>query len=294
MRRSLWCGGTSHFDPSLRDRRDSSSAVVMSSNALAISQICSRGRFFSSPNARAGPKQKRPGLSTRPLQTLIRRFCVAKTQLAFFTNTGLPTFFSIARFRSSARGESTSALALIKYASRPPLWSTLLSALVETRRRTLRARASEMKVTLTRFGRKRRLVLMLEWLTLWPTWGPLAVSSQRRDMAKSSIFPNDVRPPFGAPRANSLSLQGAGGRIGGKGRAVKVLGRLGRQFRAQHSMSSPGLTGRSSTPGRLWLTRGGAAYWMPAFAGMTAEWEVRASDPPRSPKRQCLKRLTIT
>ncbi len=38
---------------------------------------------------------------------------VAKTQLAFFTNTGLPTFFSIARFRSSARGESTSALALI-------------------------------------------------------------------------------------------------------------------------------------------------------------------------------------
>src|SRR3954451_6886748 len=83
-----------------------------------------------------------------------------------------------------------------------------------------------MKVTLTRFGRKRRLVLMLEWLTVWPTWGPLAVNSQRRDMVKSSIFPNDVRPPFGAPRANSLSLQGAGGRIGGKRRDVKVLGRL--------------------------------------------------------------------
>src|SRR3954447_25729220 len=87
-----------------------------------------------------------------------------------------------------------------------------------------------MKVTLTRFGRKRRLVLMLEWLTVWPTWGPLAVNSQRRDMVKSSIFPNDVRPPFGAPRANSLSLQGAGGRIGGKRRDVKVLGRLGRHF----------------------------------------------------------------
>ena len=33
-------------------------------------------------------------------------------QLAFFTGAGLPTFFSIARFRSRARGESTSALAL--------------------------------------------------------------------------------------------------------------------------------------------------------------------------------------
>src|SRR5438132_2684934 len=46
-----------------------------------------------------------------------------------------------------------------------------------------------MKVTLTRFGRKRRLVLMLEWLTLWPTWGPLAVSSQRRDISNSSAIP---------------------------------------------------------------------------------------------------------
>lgn len=35
-------------------------------------------------------------------------------QLAFFSNTGLPTFFSIARLRSSARGERTSALALIR------------------------------------------------------------------------------------------------------------------------------------------------------------------------------------
>src|SRR5689334_14872954 len=108
----------------------------------------------------------------------------------------------MARFSSRARGDSTAALALSRKGSRPPLWSTLLIALVETRRRTLRPSASLMKVTLTRFGRKRRLVLMLECLTVWPTWGPLAVNSQRRDMAKSSIFPNDVRPPFGAPRAN--------------------------------------------------------------------------------------------
>src|SRR4051794_37519376 len=59
-------------------------------------------------------------------------------------------------------------------------------ALVETRRRTLRPSASEMKVTLQRLGKNLRLVLMLEWLTLWPVWGALAVSSQRRDMVLKS------------------------------------------------------------------------------------------------------------
>src|SRR5436190_27163 len=62
-------------------------------------------------------------------------------QLACFTGAAVPTFFSIARFRSSARGESTSARAFSRKASRPPRWSTLLIALVETRRRTLRPSA---------------------------------------------------------------------------------------------------------------------------------------------------------
>ena len=41
-----------HFPlrPSLRDRRDSSSAVVMSSIDLTIPQICAWNRFFSSPD----------------------------------------------------------------------------------------------------------------------------------------------------------------------------------------------------------------------------------------------------
>jgi hypothetical protein len=34
--------------------------------------------------------------------------------------------------------------------------------------------------------------------------------------------------------------------------------------------SSSGLTGRSSIPRRQWWNRMAAAYWMPAFAGMTA------------------------
>src|SRR5690242_6995785 len=55
-----------------------------------------------------------------------------------------------------------------------------------------------MNVTLHRFGRKRRLVLMLEWLTLWPTSGPLAVSSQRRDMLKYPLpSPAARRAPEG-------------------------------------------------------------------------------------------------
>ena len=49
---------------------------------------------------------------------------------------------------------------------------------------TERPSASEISVTLSRFGRKRRLVLMFEWLTLWPTCGPLPVKSQRRDMVE--------------------------------------------------------------------------------------------------------------
>ena len=106
------------------------------------------------------------------------------------------------------------------------MWSTLLIALVETRRRTLRPSASEMKVTLHRFGRNRRLVLMLEWLTLWPTRGPLAVSSQRRDIVRKSSCHPASRGRFRARRGgrNSCPFRNRG-RIGGSGRDVKVLGR---------------------------------------------------------------------
>src|SRR4051794_24767861 len=93
-------------------------------------------------------------------------------------------FLAISLFSLRAFGESSSAWAFARNASRPPRWSTDLSALAEMRSLTERPSASEISVTLRRFGRKRRLVLMFEWLTLWPTCGPLPVRSHRRDMVE--------------------------------------------------------------------------------------------------------------
>src|SRR5947209_766285 len=93
-------------------------------------------------------------------------------------------FFAICCFSFSAFGDSSSVFAFFRNASRPPRWSTVLSAFAETRSFTERPSASDISVTFSRFGRKRRLVLMFEWLTLWPTCGPLPVRSQRRDMVE--------------------------------------------------------------------------------------------------------------
>lgn len=43
--------------------------------------------------------------------------------------------------------------------------------------------------------------------------------------------------------------------------------------------SSPGLTGRSSMPRHLGSNRTAPEYWIPAFAGMTAEYVARAATP---------------
>src|SRR6516162_11504633 len=47
------------------------------------------------------------------------------------------------------------------------------------RSRTERPSVSDIKVTLSRFAMKRRLVLILEWLTLCPTCADLPLSSHR-------------------------------------------------------------------------------------------------------------------
>jgi len=51
---------------------------------------------------------------------------------------------------------------------------------------------------LQRFGRNRRLVLMFEWLTLWPTWADLPVNSHRRDMALPLAISRSRLNPRGA------------------------------------------------------------------------------------------------
>src|ERR1700684_1501309 len=80
-----------------------------------------------------------------------------------------------------------------------------------------------MKVTLHRFGRNRRLVLILEWLTLWPTIGPLAVSSQRRDIAKILCHPASVAPVSAAAGVQNHVHFRTRGPIGAERRGVKVL-----------------------------------------------------------------------
>src|SRR5438046_6790181 len=93
-------------------------------------------------------------------------------------------FLAIACLSLSALGDSSSFLAFLRKESSPPRWSTVFSAFAEMRSFTERPSASDISVTFSRFGRKRRLVLMFEWLTLWPTSGPLPVRSQRRDMVE--------------------------------------------------------------------------------------------------------------
>src|SRR4051812_32353341 len=69
-----------------------------------------------------------------------------------------------------------------------PFLSIRRSAALETRRRTQRFSVSTQKRRYCRFGRNRRLVLLLAWETLFPTIGPLPVTSHTRAMKHSSFL----------------------------------------------------------------------------------------------------------
>src|SRR5579862_5982590 len=85
------------------------------------------------------------------------------------------------RFSRRISGDSLASAAPLRKASIPPFFSIVRIAVVLRRSRTAPSVSdnSEMRC---RLGRKRRFVLMLEWLTLWPTWTPLPVTGHLRAM----------------------------------------------------------------------------------------------------------------
>src|SRR3954470_17664116 len=89
-----------------------------------------------------------------------------------------------------------------------PFLSIRRTAALETRRRTKRFSLSTQKRRYCRFGRNRRLVLLLAWETLFPTIGPLPVTSHTRAMKHSSFL---VQRPEGPPH---LARKGGGNPCG--------------------------------------------------------------------------------
>src|SRR5690606_37984921 len=114
------------------------------------------------------------------------------------------TFLAICFLSRRARCERSLELAFRRKLSSPPRCSTERSADAETRRRKLCPRASDIKVTSQRFGRKRRRVLLLAWLTLLPLITALPVSSQARDIFSTLSFGQTALTPCGRKITGSL------------------------------------------------------------------------------------------
>src|SRR5579863_7752932 len=83
------------------------------------------------------------------------------------------------RFSRRISGDSLRSASALRKVSIPPLNSIVRIAVVESRRRVGPSTSDNSEIV-CKFGRKRRLVLMLEWLTLWPTWTPLPVTGHLR------------------------------------------------------------------------------------------------------------------
>src|SRR5215217_3153519 len=92
-----------------------------------------------------------------------------------------------------------------------PFLSIRRTAALQTRRRTQRFSFSTQKRRYCRFGRNRRLVLLLAWETLFPTIGPLPVTSQTRAIGTLlNSRPGTYREPCVRSDARAhLALTGA-------------------------------------------------------------------------------------
>src|ERR1700730_1123905 len=134
-------------------------------------------------------------------------------------------------FRRRISGDNLPSGVAFRKASMPPLYSIVRIAAAERRIRTGPSTSDNTEIV-CRLGRKRRFVLTLEWLTLWPTWTPLPVMGHFRAMGTSLSDADHQtrraacpirnwatrrrflgRPPPGAraPRAPPLPGPGGGG-----------------------------------------------------------------------------------
>src|ERR1051325_9224986 len=82
-------------------------------------------------------------------------------------------------FRRRISGDNFPSGVPLTKASMPPLNSMVRIAAAERRSRTGPSTSDNTEIV-CKLGRKRRFVLMLEWLTLWPTWTPLPVTGHLR------------------------------------------------------------------------------------------------------------------
>src|SRR3984957_19113358 len=112
------------------------------------------------------------------------------------------------RFSRRISGDSLRSGVPLRNASMPPLNSIVRIALVDRRSR-IEPTLSDNSETVCRFGRKRRLVLRLEWLTLLPTCTPLPVTGHLRAMPRLAFSPrSNPRSPM-RPRERGFYVAAA-------------------------------------------------------------------------------------
>src|ERR1043166_7558559 len=123
-------------------------------------------------------------------------------------------------FRRRISGDNFPSGVPLTKASRPPLNSIVRIAAAESRSRTGPSTSDNTEIV-CKFGRKRRFVLMLEWLTLWPTRTPLPVTGHLRAIFNLTQQPGSnrlARPidiPLRAPRGRYLGGVRRGVKRGG-------------------------------------------------------------------------------
>src|SRR6202158_6460927 len=106
-------------------------------------------------------------------------------------------------FSRRISGNNLRSGAALRNASMPPLNSIVRIAAAERRIRT-GPNTSDSSDMVCKFGRNRRFVLMLEWLTLWPTRTPLPVTGHLRAIGHLVQQRHENAPRGPGPRADGF------------------------------------------------------------------------------------------